>query len=126
MEQINSHRVSLSHRIARGLAHGLISYGQNHKVISRFTFRLPGHQKTQGLSSTTSGNPKTRNVKSAQKSFRHSGYREFKRQGSHSSTASGIAETRNMKIHFGIPATGISKDKGLSLPLHRETPKHEM
>jgi hypothetical protein len=45
MEQINGHRVSLSHRVARGLAHGLISYGQSHEMIvvvrsSRDTWRL--------------------------------------------------------------------------------------
>ena len=36
MEQINDHRVSLSRGIARGLAHGLISYGQSREVIIHF------------------------------------------------------------------------------------------
>jgi len=30
-----------------------------------------------------------------------------------------------MKIHFGIPATGSSRDKGVALPLHRESLKPE-
>jgi hypothetical protein len=61
MEQINGHRVSLSHEIAQGLAHVLISYGQSREVIS----------------------------------------------------------------HFGILATGSSRDKGTSLPLHQESLKLE-
>jgi hypothetical protein len=66
-------------------------------------------------------------VKSTQKPFQHFSYREFKRQGSRSSSASGIVETRNAKSPiFGILATGISKDKGATLPLHRESPKPEM
>jgi hypothetical protein len=36
MEQIDGHRVSLSRGVARGLVHGLISYGQSHEMISRF------------------------------------------------------------------------------------------
>jgi hypothetical protein len=48
-------------------------------------------------------------VKSAQEPFRHFGYRDFKGQRGHSSTASGIPETRNTKCksaqepfrHFG-------------------------
>jgi hypothetical protein len=91
MEQIDGHRVSLSHGVARGLVHGLISYGQSHKMIirdfgymapdqARSTFRLPELQKTGGLSSTASRNPKTQNVK-CEKLFRHSGYRDFEKQG---------------------------------------------
>jgi hypothetical protein len=55
----------------------------------------------------------------------------FKRQESHSSTASGNPETRNAKCksfpgsHFGISATGIQRMKGCSLPLHQESPKPE-
>jgi hypothetical protein len=38
-------------------------------------------------------------------------------------------EVRNVKApksHFGIPATGSSRDKGAALLLHRESPKPEM
>jgi hypothetical protein len=91
MEQIDGHRISLNRRVARGLAHGLISCGQSHKMIicdfgymapdqAQSTFQLLELQKIGGLSSTALGNPKTQNVKS----------------------------------RFGIPATGTMKDKGLS------------
>jgi hypothetical protein len=85
MEQIDGHRVGLSHGIARGIAHGLISYHQSHEMISPFAFSATGTSKDKGvLSSTAFRNPETRSAKckSAQKPFRHSGYREFKRQGS--------------------------------------------
>jgi hypothetical protein len=37
-EQIDGHRVGLSRRVARGLAHELISYGQNHEKMSHFGY----------------------------------------------------------------------------------------
>jgi hypothetical protein len=68
-------------------------------------------------------------MRKIQKPFQHSGYQEFKRQGSCSSTASGIAETvkcEKTKSHFRHLATGSSRDKGAALPLHQESPKPKM
>jgi hypothetical protein len=48
MEQIDGHRVSLSRGVARGLAHGLISYGQSHEMISRFAISATGTSKDKG------------------------------------------------------------------------------
>jgi hypothetical protein len=60
MEQIDGHQVSLSHRVARGLAHGLISYGQKREMTSHFGILAIGTSKDRGvLSSTASGNPET-------------------------------------------------------------------
>jgi hypothetical protein len=64
MEQIDDHWVSLSHRVARGLAHELIFYGQNHEMMSHFGISTTGTSKdTRSLSSTAFRNPKTRNAK---------------------------------------------------------------
>jgi hypothetical protein len=154
MEQIDGHRVSLSRRVARGLAHELISYGQNHKMMSHFAFRLPGLQRTKGcslplhfetpkremrkaprshfdisatgglqrtkgFSSTAFRNPETernaKNPETPQEPFRHFGYRDFKGQRValplHFETPK--REMRKApRSHFGISATGTSKDKG--------------
>jgi hypothetical protein len=94
MEQIDGHRVSLSRRVARGLAHELISYGQNHEMMSHFGISATGTSKDKGLlSSTAFRNPETRNAKSAQEPFRHFGYRDFKGQRVLSSTAFRNPET---------------------------------
>jgi hypothetical protein len=66
MEQIDGHRVRLSHRVARGLAHELIFYGQNHEMMSHFDISATRISKDTGsLSSTAFRNPKTRNAKNA-------------------------------------------------------------
>jgi hypothetical protein len=85
MEQINGHRVSLSHGIARGLVHGLISYGQSHEVISRFAISATGSSRDKGVSlplHRESPKPKMRKAP---------------------------------KSHFGISATESSRDKGAML-----------
>jgi hypothetical protein len=48
MEQINGHRVSLSHGIARGLEHGLISSGQSREVKSHFDIPAIGSSRDKG------------------------------------------------------------------------------
>jgi hypothetical protein len=50
MEQIDGYRVSLSHRVAQGLAHELISYGQNHKMKIHFSISATGTSKDKGVS----------------------------------------------------------------------------
>jgi hypothetical protein len=84
MEQIDDHRVILSRRVARGLTHGLISYGQNHKMISHFAISATGTSKDMGVTPPLhreSPKPETRNEKA-------------------------------LGSHFGISATGNSRDKG--------------
>jgi hypothetical protein len=97
MEQIDGRRVSLSRRVARGLAHELISYGQNHEMMSHFSISATGTSKDTGsLSSTAFRNPETRNEKSV----------------------SGTIST------FRLP--GLQRTRGISLPLHFETLKCKM
>jgi hypothetical protein len=129
MEQINGHRVSLSHGIARGLAHGLISYGQSREVISRFAISATGTSKDKGVSlplHRESPKPEMRNEKrpKAISAFRLPGVQETREPLFHC-----IGNPRNPKpemrksaqSHFGISATGSSRDKGVTLPLHRES-----
>jgi hypothetical protein len=83
MEQIDGHRVGLSHGIARGIVHGLISYHQSREMISPFTFSATG-KETKGCFLPLhfeTPKPEARNVKAP-------------------------------KSHFDIPATGSSRDKG--------------
>jgi hypothetical protein len=114
--------------------HGLISYGQNHKMMSHFGISATGTLKDIGVTPPLHREfpkPETRNEKAP---------------GSHfgiSATGSSrdkrplllcIGNRRNPKremqkrprSHFGIPATGSSRDKGAALLLHRESPKREM
>jgi len=48
MEQIDGHQVILSHGVARGLVHGLISYGKSHEMISCFIISATGTLKEKG------------------------------------------------------------------------------
>jgi hypothetical protein len=60
MDQIDDHRVSMSRRVARGLAHELISYGQIHEMMSHFNISAIGTSKdTESLPSTAFRNPET-------------------------------------------------------------------
>jgi hypothetical protein len=95
MEQIDDHQVSLSHGVARGLVHGLISYGQSHEMImvvrsSRDTWPLIrlGHDFS---------------------------YQDFKR---HRISHPLHWETPKCEMisRFGILATGVLKDRGSLLP----------
>jgi hypothetical protein len=123
MEQIDGHRVSLSRRIARGIAHGLISYHQSHEMISPFAISATGTSKDKGsLSSTAFRIPETRNAKckSHPGAFRYFGYRDVKRQRviPPLHRESPKPETRNVKAaqepfrHFGYRD---SRDKGVFL-----------
>jgi hypothetical protein len=98
------------------------------------TFQLPGCQETKGRSSTTSESPKpeTRNVKCPDP-FQHFGYQDVKRQrvAPPLHRESPKPETRNVKAprsHFGISATGMSRDKGPLLHCigNHRNPKREM
>jgi hypothetical protein len=53
MEQIDDHQVSLSHRVAQGLVHELISYDQNHERRSHFGISTTRTSKDTRLLSST-------------------------------------------------------------------------
>jgi hypothetical protein len=95
MEQINGHRVSLSHGVARGLMHGLISYGQSHEMI----VFVRSSQNTWHLI----------------KLDHDFGYRDFKRNGV-SHPLHWEIRKHEMISRFGISATGVLKDRGSFLP----------
>jgi hypothetical protein len=131
MEQIDGHRVGLSHRVSRGLAHELISYGQNHEKMSHFGISTTKTSKdTVSFSSSTFQNPETRNLKSAQEPFWNFSYWDFKGHGV--SIFLYILKPRNAKYEkhpgaisaFWLPR--LQRTRGLTLPLHFETLKHEM
>jgi hypothetical protein len=114
-------RVSLSRRVARGLAHELISYGQNHKMMSHFGISATGTSKDKGLlSSTAFRNPETRNAKNCISprshfiSFRLPGLQRTK---GFSSTAFRNPETRNVKKHPGAISFRLPDFKGQRVAL---------
>jgi hypothetical protein len=119
MEQINGHWVGLSHGIAQGIVHGLISYHQSCEMISHFGYRDVKRQKVVPPLHRESPKLETRNAKSVQDPFQHFGYRDLKEQRSSSSTASGIVETRNAKCEscpgaisaFRLPGCQVTKGR---------------
>jgi hypothetical protein len=91
MEQIDGHRVSLSHGVAWDLAHGLISYGQSQEMIvviqsSQDTWHLIGLG-------------------------RDFSYRDFKRHRV-SHPLHWETPKHEMISRFNILANGTSKDRG--------------
>jgi hypothetical protein len=120
MEQIDGHRVSLSRRVARGLAHELISYGQNHKMMSHFGISATGTSKDKG-SALFHCISKPRNAKCEKRpgaisTFRLPGLQRTKGSLSPLHFETPKREMRKApRSHFDISATGTSKDKGVSL-----------
>jgi hypothetical protein len=113
MGQIDDHRVSLGHRVARGQAPELISYGQTHETIKAFSvFWLPGLQDTRV-------SPPCIMYPRCAKSRKIQDRRSRNDLGRPSNGTRG-----GRSSHFGY--RDFERIEGLLLPLHFKIPKLEM